>query len=64
MDRMRNQIADAFEHGPVSRETRQTAEVLGHDRERKVPAARLGSCVSGMQGTVILNVEYRRAKRR
>ena len=45
-------------------ETRQSAEVLGHDRNRKVPSAGLASRVSGMRSAVVLNLEHRRRKLR
>ena len=40
MDRVGDEVTDAVEDRAVPCEPGQAAEVLGHDRDRKVPAAR------------------------
>jgi len=62
MHRMRDQIADAVEHCAVARKTREAKEVLGHDRDRKVPATGFAAGVSDVLGAVVLDIEYRGRK--
>src|SRR5437773_233389 len=64
MHRMRNQIADAVQHCTMACETRKAKEVLGHDRDRKVPTAGLAAGVSGVLGAVVLDIEHRRTELR
>src|SRR5207237_7518587 len=59
MHRMRNQITDAVQHCTMACETRKAEEVLGHDRDRKVPAAGFAAGVSRMLRAVVLDIEHR-----
>jgi hypothetical protein len=59
---MRNQIADALEHGTMASKTGESAEVLGHDDDRKVPPACFAPRVTGVRRTVVLYLEHCRGK--
>ena len=63
MHRMRDQVADAIEHGTVPREPGEPEEVLGHDRDRKVPAAGRGAGMPGVLGAVVGDFENDRRER-
>ena len=63
MHGMRDQVTDAVEHGAMPRESGKPEEVLGHDRDRKVPAARRGAGMSGVLGAVVGDFEDDRRER-
>ena len=62
MHGMRDQVADAVEHGAMPREPGEPEELLGHDRDRKVPAARRGAGMPGVLGAVVGDFEARSAQ--
>ena len=64
MHGMGNQIGDAVEHGTMPGQARQAGELLGHDQQRKVPAAGRGAGMAGVVGAVIGQLEDDRRERR
>jgi hypothetical protein len=64
MHRMGNQIGDAVKHGSMPGQARQTCELLGHDQQRKVPAAGRCAGMAGMFRTIIGQLEHDRRERR
>ena len=64
MHRMGNQVGDAVEHGTVPGQARQAGELLGHDQQRKVPAAAGRAGMAGVFGTVVGEFEHDRRERR
>ena len=63
MHGVRDQIADALEHGAVPRETGLTGERLRHDHQGKVPATTRRTCVPDMLRTVVMDVDERGGQR-
>ena len=59
MDRIGNQVTHPVEHRAVPGEPGQARELLGHDQQRKVPAACRGAGMPSMLGAVVGEFEQR-----
>lgn len=57
MHRVGDQIADAVENGPMAGEAWHPEEVLGHDRQGKVPGATGGTGMADVLCAVVANFE-------